>query len=80
MKRILFYILILFSIAYPMSAQECVLCGDWVGETTFKDVMDGSKTTIKRTVRIKQEEGTYSIGTIDGNKCTLNILSATKYK
>jgi len=63
MKRILFYILILFSIAYPMSAQECALCGDWVGETTFKDITDGgkSKITIKRTVRIKQEEGTYSI-------------------
>ena len=61
MKQKLFYILMLFCIAYPMSAQECVLCGDWVGETTFKDIMDGSKITLKRTVRIKQEEGTYSI-------------------
>ena len=61
MKQKLFYILMLFCITYPMSAQECVLCGDWIGETTFKDITDGSKITIKRTVRIKQEEGTYSI-------------------
>ena len=61
MKNKLFYILMLFCFACPIFSQECVLCGDWVGTATFKDVMDGSKQTIKRTVRIKQEEGTYSI-------------------
>ena len=64
MKRILFYILILFSIAYPMSAQECVLCGDWVGNFTdpyFPENDDVVRVSFTRTIRITCKDDNYDV-------------------
>ena len=64
MKQKLFYILMLFCITYPMSAQECVLCGDWVGNFTdpyFPENDDVVKVSFTRTIRITCKDDNYDV-------------------
>lgn len=56
MKNKLFYILILFSIICPVSAQEPAICGDW--EEYYKTEVGFSLT---RTIRITYNDGNYDV-------------------
>lgn len=55
MKNKLFYILILFNIICPVSAQEPAICGDW--EEYYKT----EAGSITRTIRITYNDGSYDV-------------------
>lgn len=63
MKNKLFYILILFNIICPVSAQEPAICGDWVGDFTDMVLVDRSeiKVASTRTIRITYKDGGYDV-------------------